>query len=74
MDQRFLNEFLNQANEEFLLGYSVGQLAAPLCKGYKAAVDLGLCQDKGWAQQEAMTGTPGPPFAIWSPGRCETRG
>lgn len=62
-----LNEFLDLADDQFFLDFSIGRAAQELCRGYKVAVDLGLWKDKNWALQEAMTRTPGSPFATWLP-------
>ncbi|HEX7760703.1 MAG TPA: hypothetical protein VF459_14445 [Caulobacteraceae bacterium] len=60
-----LNEFLDMAEDQFFLDFSIGQAAQLLCQGYKVDVDLALWQDKKWALNEAMTRTPGSPFATW---------
>ncbi|HEX7759823.1 MAG TPA: hypothetical protein VF459_09990, partial [Caulobacteraceae bacterium] len=62
-----LNDFLDMADDQFFLDFSVGQAAEQLCLGYKLAVDLGLWQNKNWALHEAMARTPGSPFAARLP-------
>jgi len=63
----WLNDFLDMAEDQFFLDFSVGKAAQQLCLGFKVAVDLGLWQDKNWALHEATARTPGSPFATWLP-------